>query len=167
MYKILVPTDGSANALVGVRYALRLAGERPGTLICLANVQPRFHRHIAQFASARAIDGFCEERVRAALGEAERLVAAAGLPYRAFALRGEPAAALAALAAREAIDGMVLGTARKSAWLRVMTGSITSRIIAGSPVPVSVIAGEAPSRLVRWAVPAAGAGLAALLLAAE
>lgn len=40
MFNILVPVDGSENALLAVRHALGLASLRGGTQVHLLNVQP-------------------------------------------------------------------------------------------------------------------------------
>ena len=166
MTKILVPVDGSASALAGVRHAIRLAGERAGASILLVNVQPVFHRHIAQFASRRALDGLREERGHEALDEARRLVRAAGIPSRALVLGGEAAAEIAGIAGRERVDQIVLGARRRPAWLRALAGSVADRIVERAQVPVALVPGLPAGRLERWGVPAAGAGLAAALFAA-
>ena len=167
MHRILVPVDGSATALAGVRHAVRLASERGDAMVLLVNAQPVFHRHIAQFASRAALDALREERGLEAVREARRLVASAEVPCRAFVVRGEPAAAIAAVAVREHADEIVLGATPKSAWLRALTASLAARIVERAPVPVALVAGAPATPLERWGLPAAGVGLAALLLAGE
>ena len=62
----------------------------------------------------------------------------------------------------------MIGTARKSPLLRLLTGSLTTRLIELAPVPVEVIAGSRPGPLARWGVPAGiGLGVAIALFAAE
>ena len=167
MHRILVPVDASASALAGVRHAIRVATERGDAIVLLVNAQPVFHRHIAQFVPRASLEALRAERGRGALREAERLAAAAEVPFRAFVVRGEPAAAVTAVAIREQADEIVLGTTPRSAWLRALTGSLPARIVERSPLPVALVPGPPATRLERWGIPAAGAGLAALLLAAE
>jgi nucleotide-binding universal stress UspA family protein len=145
MYRIIVPVDDSSNSLAATGYAIRLAAARPDASIDLVNAQPALNRHVARFASQRA-----------------------GVECRPVVLRGEPAQAIARFAAETGADEMVLGTSRKSALLRLVTGSITDRLLARSEVPVAMVLGDGPSALQRYGIPAGvGAGLAALLIAAD
>jgi len=167
MHSILVPVDGSPHALAGVRHAVRIALRRGDAALYLVNAQPRFHRHVSQFLTQRALELWRRERSRAALDEARRIAQAAGVRHRAFALAGaDPAAEVAAFAARERADEAVLGVARGPAWLRALAGSFADRCAARLAVPVTLIATDPPRRIPRWALPAAGGALA-LLLAAE
>ncbi len=168
MHKIIVPVDGSQNSLLGAGHAIGLAAARPDATLYLVNVQPSLNRHIAQFASQRDIDAAHTARGRQALEPALRLVEAAGARCRWVVLRGEPARAIARFAADERADQIVLGTSRKNALARLLTGSITDRLLVQAEVPVAVINGASPSALQRYAIPATvGAGLAALLMAVE
>jgi nucleotide-binding universal stress UspA family protein len=168
MHKIIVPIDGSENSLLGARHAIGLAAARPDAIVCLVNAQPSLNRHIAQFASRRDIDAARTTRGQQALEAARRLVEAAGVRCRSVVLRGEPARAIARFAMDEHADQIVLGTSPKNALVRLLTGSITDRLLARAEVPVAVINGAGPSALRRYGIPAGvGAGLAALLLAAE
>ncbi len=168
MHKIIVPVDGSQNSLLGTRHAIGLAAARPEATVYLVNAQPSLNRHIAQFASQRDIDAARAARGQQALEAARRLVEAAGVRCRSVVLRGEPARTIARFAADERADQIVLGTSRKNALARLVTGSITDRLLAQAEVPVAVINGAGPSALQRYGIPATvGAGLAALLMAVE
>lgn len=168
MHKIIVPVNGSENSLLGVRHAIRLATARPDATICLVNAQPVLNRHIAQFASRRDIGAARLARGRQALDAAVGLVEASGVRCRSAVLRGEPAAAITRFATAERADQIVVGTARKSALARLLTGSITGRLLACAEVPVAVVNGRSPGALTRYGIPAGvGAGIAALLMAVE
>jgi nucleotide-binding universal stress UspA family protein len=166
--KILVPVDGSQNALAGVRHALRLVAGQPDGQVWLANVQPELNRHISQFVSRRTIDESRAARARAAMREAEGLVEGAGVRSRSVLLVGEPSRAIADYADRERFDHIVMGTSRKSPLLRVLSGSIANRLVAIAQVPVSVLSASPASALQRYGIPAGlGFGVAALLIAAD
>jgi nucleotide-binding universal stress UspA family protein len=168
MHKIIVPVDGSQNSLLGARHAIGLAAVHPEATVYLVNAQPSLNRHIAQFASQRDIDGARTARGQQALEAARRLVEAAGVRGRSVVLRSEPARTIARFAVEERADQIVLGTSPKNALVRLLTGSITDRLLARAEVPVAVVNGAGPSALRRYGIPAGvGAGLAALLLAAE
>ena len=115
MYKVLVPVDGSMNALAGVRHALGLGAARSDTEILLVNVQPALHRYVSRFVPRRAAWDARVQRARGALEEARRLVDAAGLQSRSIVLRGDAAGSIARLAAEEKVDQIVVGTSRVDA----------------------------------------------------
>jgi nucleotide-binding universal stress UspA family protein len=165
MYKVLVPVDGSMNALAGVRHALGLGAARSDAEILLVNVQPALHRYVSRFVSRRTAWDARVQRARGALEEARKLVDAAGLRSRAIVLRGDAAGAIAQLAAEEQVDQIVVGTSRATPLQRLFTGSISNRLVELVSVPVAVIGGSRPGALARYGIPAGlGLGLAALLL---
>ncbi len=168
MYNVMVPVDGSEDALGGVRHAIRIAASRSDARLWLVNVQPHLPRYVGRFVSRRDAVEMRLERGRAALQEARALVEAAGLSCRSIVLRGDTARAIARFAAEERIDQIVLGTSRASPLVRFLTGSTANRLLEVADVPVALIAGKRPGKLQRYGLPAGvGAGLAALLLAAE
>jgi len=72
------------------------------------------------------------------------------------------------VAKRLHIDQIVMGTARKNSFTRMVEDSVTSRVLELAHVPVEVIAGDAISNYERIGVPAGiGATLALIYIAAE
>jgi len=165
--KILVPVDSSKAALAPVAQlaALRRAGIEVEALVL--NVQPRFHRHLAQFTTRAARQALREERSRAAMAQAIEQLAAAGVPFRAMAEVGVPAERIAAVAERENVDEIMMGVGRHPGWLRWVNPSIAQGVMARTDIGVTVFARGQVGMLQRYAVPAGVAGLAALLLTAE
>ena len=94
MKRILVPIDGSARALETLRSVLR-RGPLGVESVELVNVQPLFHRHIAQWIPKRARDAWRAQRSAAALAPAVRLAEASGLRFRAHAVAGDRRRAIA------------------------------------------------------------------------
>lgn len=166
MSKILVPVDGSSAALAAVRHAIGAAQTR-GATICLVNAQPLLNRHITQFLSARTVNEAREARGQAAMTEARALVESSGVRCRSVVLRGEPAAAIARYAADEKVGQIVLGERRRSALERWTIGALSNRLLARTATPVEIVSVTDSPKLARWAIPAAGLGLAAALLVAE
>jgi K+-sensing histidine kinase KdpD len=78
---------------------------------------------------------------------------------------GDGATALAALASRLECGRILVGTARKDALARLVEGSLTTRLIERSPVPVEVVAGRDESPWERFGIPAALAGGLVALMA--
>jgi nucleotide-binding universal stress UspA family protein len=162
--KILVPVDGSKAALAALLHlgSLSHAGVRIETL--LLNVQPRFHRHVSQFTSRAARDALRAERSAAAMAPAIEALTRLRLPFRAVSERGDVAERIAAVAERERVDEIVMGTGRHPQWLRWLNPSIAQAVMARTDIPVTVLARGQAGPLERYALPAGLAGLAALLL---
>ena len=165
--KILVPVDASAAALAPVAHLEALARSGVQIEVLLLNVQPRFHRHIAQFSSRRQRDLLRQERSRVAMARAIEALSRTGLRFSAFTEVGTPAERIAAVAERERVDEIMMGVGRHPDWLRWINPSIAQGVMARTDIPVSVLARGRTSVLARYAVPAGVAGLAALLLAGE
>ena len=165
--KILVPVDASAAALAPIAHLQALARSGVQIEVLLLNVQPRFHRHIAQFTSRSARDLLRQERSRVAMARAIEALSRTSLRFSAFTEVGRPAERIAAVAERERVDEIMMGVGRHPDWLRWINPSIAQGVMARTDIPVSVLARGHASVLERYAVPAGVAGLAALLLAGE
>ena len=165
--KILVPVDASEAALAPIGYleALQRAGVQLEVLVL--NVQPRFHRHVAQFTSRAARDGVRAERSRAAMAQAIEALSLRRIKFRALTEVGVPAERIAAVAEREGVDEVMMGVGRHPAWQRWVNTSIAHGVMERTDVPVTVLARGRAGAFERYAVPAGVAGLAALLIAAE
>jgi hypothetical protein len=81
MLKVLVPVDGSANALHAVRHTIAEYQRHHELELHLLNVQPRLYRHIARFVSRRDRQAWQHDRADAALAAARALLTQAGVPH--------------------------------------------------------------------------------------
>lgn len=135
-------------------------------MVHLLNVQPPFSAHVARHVSRELRADFHRERADEALAEARQMLDDAAVPHRVHSEVGDKVRSICDAARRLRCDRVVIGTARKSALLRAVEDSLTTRLIERCPVPVEVIAGT-PARLIeRVGVPAGvGAGLALLWVA--
>jgi nucleotide-binding universal stress UspA family protein len=165
--KILVPVDASEAALAPLSYLESLARAGVPLEVLVVNVQPRFHRHVAQFSTRAARDELRAERSRAAMARAIEALALKSIPFRAFAEVGNPAERIAAIAERERVDEVMMGVGRHPAWLRWVNPSIAQAVMERTDIPVTVLARGQAGAFERYALPAGVAGLAALLLAGE
>ena len=165
--KILVPVDASEAALAPLSYLDSLQRSGVPLEVLLVNVQPRFHRHVAQFTSRAARDALRAERSRASMAHAIEALALKNIPFRAFAEIGKPAERIAAIAERERVDEVMMGVGRHPAWLRWVNPSIAQAVMEQTDIPVTVLARGQAGAFERYALPAGVAGLAALLLAGE
>ena len=166
--KVLVPFDGSPSARAGLRHAIESLRGVSGAEVHLINVQPHLRRHAARFLSAESIADALSERARPVLAEARREVEASGMRCECVTRRGNPAEEIDRYAAETGISRVVVGAARKSALLRVLTGSIADGVLEHSRVPVEIVPGARPGPLARYGLPAGvGAGLTALMVAVD
>jgi hypothetical protein len=107
--KYLIPLDGTKSALEPIDHLERMARCGVRVEAILLNVQPVFHRHIAQFTLRRNRDAWRKERSLVAMQPAADRLAAAGIPYRMIAEAGNPDERIAAVAAAERVDDILKG----------------------------------------------------------
>lgn len=163
MTTLLLPCDGSPNALIAVSHAIQAFRRGDARMIHLLNVQPPFSAHIARHVSRELRADFHRECADEALAEARRMLDDAAVPHGLHMEVGDKAQCIADAARRLRCDRVLIGTARKSALVRAVEDSLTSRLIERCSVPVEVIGGTPAGLIERVGVPAGlGAGLALL-----
>lgn len=138
--KILVPVDGSEQALDAVRHALRLRREGLNAAFVLATVQEPTYL----YEMVLAPDADVLERVSGAVGSralagAEALFDAAGVTYEREIGSGEPAPALIEMAERHGCDAIILGARGLGALRSALMGSVSQGILHASRLPVTVV----------------------------
>lgn len=163
--KFLVPIDGSQAALVALRHIASLSRSGVAAETLLLNVQPPFHRHVSQFTSRAARESLRAERSAAAMAPAIETCTRMRLPFRAVSELGDVAGRIAAVAERERVDEVVMGTGRHPQWLRWLNPSIAQAVMGRTDIPVTVLARGRVGALERLVLPAGLAGLAALIIA--
>ena len=166
MLKVLVPVDGSTNALRAVRHAMAQYRRDHELELHLLNVQPPLSRHVARFIARHDRDTWHHEQAELALRAARQLLDGAGVPYQTHRALGERAAQICRSAESLAVHHIVMGTARKNSITRMLEDSTTHRVLETSSVPVEVVAGDAVSKWERWGLPAGVAGAGGLFLLA-
>ena len=166
MLKVLVPVDGSANALRAVRHAIGEYRRHHELELHLLNVQPSLSKHVARFVSRHDREAWHQEQAESALTAAREVLAKEGVPYHTHWVVGDRAAVICQTAERLGAHHIVMGTARKNSITRMLEDSVTNKVLETTPVPVEVVAGDAVSRWERWGLPAGALGMGGLLLAA-
>ena len=159
---ILVPVDGSRNALNAVRHAIVEYRRHRELHMHLLNVQPRLSRHAARFVSRSDREGWLHDRADAAMSAAVAILTDAGVPHRTHRAIGARAEEICRAARDLAVHRIVIGTARKSSITRMLDDSLTHRVLETATVPVEVVAGDAVSKWERWGLPAGVIGLCGL-----
>jgi len=166
LVKVLIPVDGSANALRAVRHVAGQFAAGAPLEVHLLTVTVPLSQHIARFFSRTDLGEFHQEEAGKALGGARMILDRAGVPYAYHAELGAKAETINAMAERLRADHIVIGTARKNSLTRLIQDSVTGRLLKIAKVPVEVIVGSGVSRIERYALPAGlGAVLAMLVVA--
>ena len=169
MLKVLVPVDGSPNALRAVRNAINEYQRHHELELHLLNVQPRLSHHIARLISRQDREAWLQDRAEAAMSSARAELQQAGVPCETHWAVGDRAAEICRAAVRLGVHHIVMGTARKNSLTRMLEDSVTNRVLEATPVPVEVVAGGTVSKWESWGLPAAavGAGGGLLFLALD
>jgi YjbE family integral membrane protein len=168
MLKVLVPVDGTANAIAAIDHAIGEYRRHHELEIHLLNVQAPFSRHVGRFLARSDKEAYLKSRSNAALKDAGRRLLAAGVPYHTHWAVGDRARLICDMAKTLACHHIVMGTARKNSLTRMLEDSVTNQVLEHTPVPVEVVAGRSISTLERWGLPAGvSAALGLLWVAAD
>lgn len=165
--KILVPYCDSPNAKLALRAAIGRARLDPSVEIHLLTVDPPLPRHIGRWLRSRERLDWHRERAERAARPARRLLERAGVRHSWHLEIGDAAVRISRAATRLDCHLILMSTARKDAFARLLGDSTTTEVLESTRVPVEVIVGQAPSALHRYGLRAAiGTALAYVLLAA-
>jgi len=163
---VLVPVDGSRNALRAVRHAINEYRRDHELRLHLLNVQPQLSRHAARFVSRQDREGWLHDRADVAMSGAVALLTDAGVPHHTHRAIGKRAEEICRAARQLDVQRIVMGTARKNSITRMLEDSVTHKVLEMTPVPVEIVAGDAVSKWERWGLPAGVFGLGGLLILA-
>ncbi len=137
--KILLPVDGSENALEAVRHALRLASGGLRASFVLANVQePASLYEVVVAHNAEVIEQVSEAAAEHSLAPAQALLHAAGLTFETEVGHGDPGHQIVDIAERCGCELIILG-ARGMEPLEGALGSAADSVLRHASVPVMIV----------------------------
>jgi nucleotide-binding universal stress UspA family protein len=141
MNRLLVPFDGSGGAQRALRHAIALAKAAGNTSLHLLHVheEPRIYGEIAVYVPARKMKALQRRHCEAILAQAERAVRRAGVAYAAEALTGPVAPTIARRARRLGCAAIVMGTKGMTAIGNLVMGSIATKVVHLSRIPVTLV----------------------------
>ncbi len=136
--KILIAVDGSAQALATVDALRKRLGwfRGPVELTLFYSHPPLPYRHAAAWAGKEAIHSYYEEESDEALAAARTLLDDHAIPHADEKRIGEPAHEIVAFAVSGGYDLIVMGTHGHTALANLVMGSVATKVLAGSKVPV-------------------------------
>lgn len=141
MHKLLIPIDGSDNALRSLDYSLKLAKETGRVAIHLLTVHPEpvIYGEIQIYVSTQKFEELQEQHSRDILAPAEAAAKAAGVPCESEVITGDTALTIVRRAEELQCDGIVMGTRGLSAIGNLVMGSIATKVIHLTKLPVTLI----------------------------
>lgn len=140
MEKILVPFDGSENALRAVQYAATIAKEKPSSEIFLLHVlDPVTFKSQAALLSPVELSRLCPDDAVRVIGPARQILDHAGTPYHVHCRVGGAAGEIAQQVRESGCDGVIMGTRGMGPIANVLIGSVASRVVHLVDVPVTLV----------------------------
>ncbi len=140
--KILVPVDGSPPANRAVRHAIELVGRADEGKLLLVNVQSPETLDVSDISAvtSRGPDReLAAQRSHKALRRAVRLCREARVEFECRAELGPVGDTIARLARRLEVDQIVMGSRGLGAVGRLFLGSVASRVIHLTRLPVTLV----------------------------
>lgn len=140
MLRVLIAIDGSDTALRAVAHVIKqFPADRTAQELHLVNVQYSLHGGVSAFIDSAQIKQYHYEEGCKALASARALLDAAGVPYQSHLFVGEPAETIARFARENACDQIVIGTRGLGAVSSLLLGSVATKIIHLTEVPVLLV----------------------------
>ncbi|OWW19793.1 universal stress protein [Noviherbaspirillum denitrificans] len=140
MLKILLAVDGSDSALHAAAYVAKRASAAKGEYeVHLVNVQYPLHGSVASFVDSSQIKQYHHEEGMKILNAARAQLDAAGTSSEAHLFVGEPAEVITRFAKEQGCDEIVIGTRGLSGISSLLVGSVATKIIHLSEVPVLLV----------------------------
>lgn len=138
--KILLATDGSPCSTRAARYLakhLDLFGVGPEIL--LLNADPPLMKRVAIELGPEDTAQYHLSNSEWAVKSARRVLTLAQIPFREILLIGEPGETIAKTAKNQRCDLIVMGSRGRGTIKALFLGSIVSKVLAQSTVPVLVV----------------------------
>ena len=141
MLKVLVPVDGSENALRALRHVMATREwYREALEVHVLNVQRRVASGaVRMFVSQDLLHDYYREEGEAALKGARELLAASELPYHCHVAVGDEAESIAQYARDQGCRMIVMGTRGLGRLGNLLLGSVATSVIHLAEAPVTLI----------------------------
>ena len=136
--KILFAVDGSPQALAALETLVEKFGFfRETPKLTLINVHPPVpYKVAASWVGKEAIDRYYDDESEAALASARKLLALRGIPFEVDKRVGVAPDEIVARAGSGSFDIIAMGTHGHTALANLVMGSVATRVLASSKVPV-------------------------------
>ncbi|MFL6621221.1 MAG: universal stress protein [Sulfurifustis sp.] len=140
MRRLLVPFDGSDASGRALDHAQRaLSSYKEGAELHLLNVQPPLPGDVAMFVGAETCRKYHQDEGAKVLAPARARLEAAKVPYVWHVSVGDPGEVIARYAKEKGCDEICMGTRGLGRVAGMLLGSVTTKVIHLSPVPVLLV----------------------------
>ena len=141
MHKLLVPVDNSENAMRALEHAIRLAKEigKTALVIVYAHEPPIIYGEIELYLSESKAKELQQAHSEGILRPAIEKAKASGVKFTSQVLIGDVAESIVACAERSGCDAIVMGTRGMSAIGNLVMGSIATKVIHLTKLPVTLV----------------------------
>jgi nucleotide-binding universal stress UspA family protein len=139
MYRILVPVDGSDEALRALEHAVRMARLIGEAEIHLVNVQPPISGSVGTFVGNENVARFHQEESDNALAAARKLLEREGMPVHDAVRIGNTSQSIADHARELPCDQIVMGTRGLGRIGSLVLGSVATQVVHLTEFPVTLI----------------------------
>lgn len=137
--KILLPVDGSDNALRAVDYAASLIKDGLPAELHLANAQPAVGGVVTTFVSKADVDDYHRDEAMKALQPALDRLAAQGVEATIHIGVGEPAEVIASFCEQLGCDQVVMGARGLGRAASALLGSVSRDVVETVSTPVTLV----------------------------
>jgi nucleotide-binding universal stress UspA family protein len=139
MLKVLVPVDGSENAMRALQQAVRLLRERGDVEIHVLNVQPPLSGDVTTFVGSATVKDYHREEGEKVLAPAKALLDRERIPYKPHVTVGPAGESIAGFAKKLGCDSIIMGTRGMGGFKGALLGSVSTDAIQHSEVPVTLV----------------------------
>ena len=141
MRKLLVPFDGSDNAMRALEYAIRLAKEYGPMELAIVYAQepPLIYGEVAIYLPEEKAREFQRQHGEAILRPAVEKVRQAGLAFTSHTLVGDVAESIVSCAENQSCDAIVMGTRGMRAIGNLVLGSVATKVVHLTKLPVKLV----------------------------
>lgn len=139
--KIAVAVDGSENALRAVREAVRictLLKDRPALMLLNVHMSALISP-VAKGIDRHQVEEYMDQIAEEELKEARQILADAGVTAKVIKGHGEVVPTILDAIKKEGLDLLVVGGKGRSSLSDLILGSVTTKLISLSPIPVLVV----------------------------
>ncbi len=138
---IAIAVDGSDNSLRAVNHALSFARQlKEAPRLTLINVHlSALISPVARGIDKHQIEQYMDQIAEEELSQAKKTVAAAGFSANVVKGHGEVAPTILEILKKESVDMLVVGGKGRSGLSDLLLGSITTKLVSVSPIPVLVV----------------------------
>jgi nucleotide-binding universal stress UspA family protein len=141
MRKLLVPFDNSECASRALVHAIALVRESPSNalVIVTAYEPPIVYGPVSVYLPEEKARAFARQHCEDILKPAVDMAKAAGITFTTEILEGDIARKIVECVERTGCDGIVMGTHGRGAMGKLIMGSVATKVIHLSPVPVTLV----------------------------